>query len=125
MLPSYLNPFFFIVQKECAWAIDRLKKCCQKMGKDSLHCSFPGARDDRPGAETAAEPKPQTQPSERQEEQQHGGQPPDQSAASSSSSKAGGGAGQATQNGAGDAAQAEVSVQQRTPPVAEMLQGSP
>jgi hypothetical protein len=30
-----------MVQKACAWAIDRLKRCCEKMGEGSLHCSFP------------------------------------------------------------------------------------
>jgi hypothetical protein len=29
------------MQRECAWAIDQLKRCCEKVGKDSLHCSFP------------------------------------------------------------------------------------
>lgn len=25
----------------CSWAIDALKACCEKYGKDSIHCAFP------------------------------------------------------------------------------------
>lgn len=33
-------------RKACAWAIDRLKRCCEKMGEGSLHCSFPASSSD-------------------------------------------------------------------------------
>jgi hypothetical protein len=32
-----------LLQRACTWYIDRLKRCCEQMGKGSLHCSFPGA----------------------------------------------------------------------------------
>lgn len=27
-------------ERACAWAIDRLKRCCEKMGEGSTHCAF-------------------------------------------------------------------------------------
>lgn len=42
------------LQRECAWAIQQLKRCCEKTGKGSLHCSFGGGGGDEASAAAPA-----------------------------------------------------------------------
>lgn len=49
-------------QRECAWAIDRLRRCCEKMGSASLHCAF------QPQAQVQEEPQAQAQAQEEAQE---------------------------------------------------------
>ncbi|KAI7841350.1 hypothetical protein COHA_004968 [Chlorella ohadii] len=72
-------------EKECAWAIDRLKKCCEKMGKGSLHCAFaqqPAADSSQPSGEqqqpAAEQQDPQQQDLQQQQQQKQTRQHPSQ-----------------------------------------------
>jgi hypothetical protein len=86
--PHHWCPHVFALrpQKACTWAIDRLRQCCRKMGRDSLHCSFPD-NDEQQGA--AQEPAPRDQQEAQQQEPRAAGDSNESQPAAGDESEAG------------------------------------